>query len=251
MPFDPVDVASRPGEAGLFAPPAAATVLVVDDDLLVAEALVFALIQRGFIARFAVPATLEHVRDAIAWRPCLALLDVDRVEGDPLVFVEVFRASGVSVAVMGGNGRHDLLLKCADAGAAALIGSSMPLDELVRTLAGLLSAPTESKRQQRDAPPRRVNSGRFDPFAVLTPREQSVLADLMEGRTADVIAKNGWVAVSTVRSQIKSILQKLGVNSQLAAVALARRANWVPKPTAVDRRPGPLVYRPGDRPAAG
>jgi DNA-binding CsgD family transcriptional regulator len=34
------------------------------------------------------------------------------------------------------------------------------------------------------------------------------------------------VSISTVRSQIKSILQKLGVNSQLAAVAMARQAGW-------------------------
>jgi DNA-binding NarL/FixJ family response regulator len=63
-------------------------------------------------------------------------------------------------------------------------------------------------------------------FSILTPREKTVLGELMEGRDAEAIARRSWVAVSIVRSQIKSILQKLGVNSQLAAAAFAREAGW-------------------------
>ena len=48
----------------------------------------------------------------------------------------------------------------------------------------------------------------------------------MEGHCAEDIAKAAFVSISTVRSQIKAILLKLGVNSQLAAVAMARRAGW-------------------------
>ena len=49
------------------------------------------------------------------------------------------------------------------------------------------------------------------------------------------IAKERFVAESTVRSQVRAILQKLGVNSQLEAVALAARA----EPTrGADRSPG-------------
>ena len=63
-------------------------------------------------------------------------------------------------------------------------------------------------------------------FADLTERERFVLAELMEGHCAEEIAQAAFVSISTVRSQIKAILQKLGVSSQLAAVALARRADW-------------------------
>jgi hypothetical protein len=44
---------------------------------------------------------------------------------------------------------------------------------------------------------------------------------MMEGLNAEEIAQSHFVAVTTVRSQIRSVLQKLGVRSQLAAVALA------------------------------
>ncbi|MFP5310683.1 MAG: response regulator [Actinomycetes bacterium] len=63
-------------------------------------------------------------------------------------------------------------------------------------------------------------------FAALSPREGDILVHLTEGHTADLIAELESVSVATVRTQIRSILQKLGVHSQLAAVALARRAGW-------------------------
>jgi DNA-binding CsgD family transcriptional regulator len=56
----------------------------------------------------------------------------------------------------------------------------------------------------------------------LTPREAQVLERLSEGDTASEIALADYVAVATVRSQIRSILRKLDVSSQLAAVAIYR-----------------------------
>jgi DNA-binding NarL/FixJ family response regulator len=72
---------------------------------------------------------------------------------------------------------------------------------------------------------------RLAPFRCLTPREQAVLAALMEGKHAKQIAAESFVSLGTVRAQIKSILLKLGVSSQLSAVALARQAGWSPSGT--------------------
>ena len=55
----------------------------------------------------------------------------------------------------------------------------------------------------------------------LTPSERRVLFHMMEGRAAAEIATTLVVSLTTVRSHIRSILRKLNVNSQLAAVALA------------------------------
>jgi DNA-binding CsgD family transcriptional regulator len=67
----------------------------------------------------------------------------------------------------------------------------------------------------------------------LTDRERVVLAHLMDGLTAQEIAVAEYVSICTVRSQITSILMKLGVRNQLAAVACAHRACW---PTEEDQR---------------
>jgi len=63
-------------------------------------------------------------------------------------------------------------------------------------------------------------------FERLSPRERQVLMALMEGQTASEISREAYVSMPTVRSQIRSILSKLGVTSQLGAVVLAYRSGW-------------------------
>lgn len=57
----------------------------------------------------------------------------------------------------------------------------------------------------------------------LSPREASVLGRLAQGQRVRDIGVALGVSEDTVRSQVKSLRRKLGVESQLAAVALARR----------------------------
>ena len=64
------------------------------------------------------------------------------------------------------------------------------------------------------------------PFTTLTPRERSVLAALAQGQRVDTIAAAAVVSEATVRSQIRGVLAKLNVNSQLEAVALAWTVGW-------------------------
>lgn len=59
---------------------------------------------------------------------------------------------------------------------------------------------------------------------LLTERELQVLAHLMTGEGADNIAKRSGRSVGTVRQQVKSILSKLNVSSQMQAVALVAAA---------------------------
>lgn len=54
----------------------------------------------------------------------------------------------------------------------------------------------------------------------LSPRERTVLAMLYEGTTVRTIADRLDVSEATVRSQVKAVLRKLSVASQLAAVAV-------------------------------
>jgi DNA-binding NarL/FixJ family response regulator len=118
------------------------------------------------------------------------------------------------------------------AGSSAVIGEDEPFDQLFQTITRLLriSPPPSATRgaaaSKADSPGARRRVPRVELFARLTEREQVVLSELMEGQCAEDIAKAAFVSISTVRSQIKAILQKLGVNSQLAAVAMARRAGW-------------------------
>jgi two-component system, NarL family, nitrate/nitrite response regulator NarL len=230
-------------------PTAGARILVIDGNLLTAEAIVLALSQIHFAARFALPVTADHVRDLVSWKPGLALLDIDSV--DPTTSVEcvhILRQAEIPVAVMGGSRDGFLLGQCIQAGASSVVDKGSQLNELigmiVRLLAGDVVMSEETKQRltepyQRES---RVRRTRLAPFDVLTQREKYVLSELMDGHCADEIARRATVSISTVRSQIKAILQKLGVNSQLAVAALARQAGWTYDGTdrTADSEPGLL-----------
>jgi len=211
-------------------------VLVIDGNLLTAEAIVLALGQLDFTSRFVVPVTTEHLRDVVVtWRPRLALLDIDSVaHSTSLECVDIMQGADIPVAVMGGKSDDQLLGRCIHAGASSVVDKNSPLVDLgsviVRHLAGEVVL-REDVRQRLTEPYHREirdRRARLSPFEVLTPREKCVLGELMEGYAAEAIARRSSVSISTVRSQIKAILQKLGVNSQLAAAAMARQAGWSP-----------------------
>jgi DNA-binding NarL/FixJ family response regulator len=232
-------VRRRPGEALSYLGAERRTnrsrVLVLSDDLLVAEVLVSALMQNGFVARSGIPAAALDLQDTSAWRPDLVLLDTDVIEqrSAGLGLIGGLRRAGVGLVVLG---RQTDVDRMGDdplaAGAAVVVAKSSPLSHLVGTFCRLLrhehanegAVRCSMTGHQEEEP--RSKTTRSNPLAVLTEREGSILVELMAGHRAEIIAANGYVSISTVRSHIKSILQKLGVNSQLAAVAFARQAGW-------------------------
>jgi DNA-binding CsgD family transcriptional regulator len=66
-----------------------------------------------------------------------------------------------------------------------------------------------------------------DPPPDLTTRQATVLAMLADGKPARVIAAELQLSEMTVRNHIRAVLRALECNSQLAAVAKARRVGLV------------------------
>jgi DNA-binding NarL/FixJ family response regulator len=123
--------------------------------------------------------------------------------------------------------RRTVLAECLDAGATCWINADAGLDEVDITLARVVTGEPIIGRTERAElfdllrlERSRVASVKVV-FDQLTPREALVLGALTDGLTAEEIAVEQFVAVTTVRSQIRAVLQKLGVRSQLAAVAIA------------------------------
>ncbi len=128
---------------------------------------------------------------------------------------------------------HELLLSAAvNAGATGLVASSDlmidTVDQILAMVKGeqLLSEFRRSELLNLFRTHRVDRDNRFMPFESLSRREGEVLCLLMEGHSVAKIAESSFVSVGTVRTQVKAILRKLGVNSQAAAVALAYRSGW-------------------------
>jgi two-component system, NarL family, nitrate/nitrite response regulator NarL len=207
-------------------------ILVTGSDLL-AGALAGALETRGFATMHIAPSEPDIER-GIGWGPDLVLIDVRPFDIDTgSSLIDHFCRQGLQVCVIDAaddDARRAAWLRL---GPAEIIDRSEKFDQLFLTITRLLRVGVPPGPGQRSGAP--LASAPGDParqdthlqlFGTLTDREEVVLSELLEGHCAEEIAKAAFVSISTVRSQIKSILQKLGVNSQLAAVALARRAGW-------------------------
>ncbi len=134
-----------------------------------------------------------------------------------------FCAEGIGVLAVGAGGRAGALATCVAQGAAVVLD----LDELQVQLSHAADAPTAD-----DSWDGRVGGERIPPpmeaLVLLTTSERRVLFDPTTGRSAQDIADELVVSVTTVRSHIRSILRKLGVRSQLAAVAIANSQDFEP-----------------------
>jgi DNA-binding NarL/FixJ family response regulator len=213
-------------------------VLVVDDHALLAETLAAELRHAGCLVAVVRVPTTEGVLAAVDdFRPDVALLDLvlDRAVGTSIPLISPLVERGVEVLVLTGATDEVMLARCVEAGASGVLSKVEQFDTL-------LEAVMDAARHERVQPvreraemlerlrvARQTEGERLAPFERLTRREAAVLGGLMDGLSAAEIAEQNVVSLATVRSQIRAILQKLDVTSQIAAVAMAHRAGWTPE----------------------
>lgn len=216
------------------------SVLVLDDRELFSTSLVVALRSHGVNAEQIEIVGIDAILAAASFRPAgLVVLDVDigrNADGrwlNGLDLLPPLRAEGWKVLVVSGSSDQPRIAEAIAAGAIGSVPESASFDMLLNTV--LASAVGETvmspdERQtwlklhrifQAHERERALRLGR------LSARERKVLEKLAAGHRAASIADEFVVSLTTVRSQIRSVLSKLGVNSQLEAVALIReRTKW-------------------------
>lgn len=210
-------------------------IIVVEDHALLAHSLVVALRGLGMDARAAEDHQASVLASQVRERPCLVLLDLDLGRGtDGLALVTPLRRAGAHVVIVSGTADEVALAAAIEAGAAGCIHKSVPFADFValvqRAAQGraLMDPRTRQELLRNAASQRLIALERAAALARLSRREQLVLSQLMSGLTAQEIASASTLAVTTVRSQIQSVLIKLGVKSQVSATSLARDAGFRP-----------------------
>ncbi len=214
-------------------------VVIVEDHELLATSLALALRQQGLqVDTVAGPGTDAIVDTVGRLAPALVLLDLELGPnlGSGIDLIRPLIEAGGQVVMMTGVVERERLAACVEAGATGIVSKSAGfavLVDAVRRAADGEALLTDGQRQDllHDLRMRRqADRDRWAPFERLSPREQAVLAGLVAGETAEAIASRSYVSLATVRSQIRGILLKLGVTTQLAAVALVRSKGWTPPP---------------------
>ena len=214
-------------------------VLIVEDHQLLAQSLSFALSAEGFTVTVADLASPEAILDAFERSAAdIVLLDLDlgATAGDGLGLVGPLRERGARVLVVSGSTDRPRLASCLELGAVGVLPKSTPYERLVDAVMDIAAGRPVISETDRHAMLTELRAWRkrqrheLAPFETLTARESQVLAALMDGQGCEAIAAAWFVTEATVRSQIRGVLTKLGVSSQLAAAAQAQRVGWRPPP---------------------
>jgi DNA-binding NarL/FixJ family response regulator len=215
-------------------------VTIVDDHSLFAESLAIALRAREVEACTVVPdpasTTFAQLGRAIVrTQPHLVMLDLDLgIPGDGMRLLSGLSGGGIAVVVVTGSADRVHQGEALANGARAVIEKSAPFADIIEAVDRVrnrLPVMSRGEREELLGVYRRATESTHEfrrRFAAMTRREAEVLGQLMTGKQVSEIARLRFVSESTVRTQVKSILAKLGVNSQLTAVGLAHQLSWQP-----------------------
>ena len=136
---------------------------------------------------------------------------------DTIRLIRAIDATGATVVVLTAERRRTVLAEWLEAGAAGWVKELADLDDVDSTLLRVVNGDSIVGRTERFELLEHLRTERVrdDPgqgaFEELTPEEALVLTALADGHSADEIAEQHFVALTTVRSQIRAVLQKLGV----------------------------------------
>lgn len=212
-----------------------ASIVVIDDHAMLVEPLVEALRHDGFVTDAITPCPPGTIVEHLApLQPTLALIDLDLGEIGYSGFDLIGPIVDCNVDVVALSSSHDRLLVAAsfDAGAKAVLSKAAPfatmLDAVRLAARGELVPDPRDHHELRGLlrKHRAAHSAQLERFHQLSQREQEVLARLLDGHSAERIAQESFVSITTVRTQIRAVLSKLQVSSQLEAVAAVRRYGW-------------------------
>lgn len=230
----------RPGR-GLGGSKLARPIMIIDGHELFGTTLRMALASKDIEARQldtigGVPAILDQVDmdRADAPAPGLVLLDLHlghtgdgrRIDGVELI--APLRERGFTVLVITNSDDVPRIAAAVSAGAMGVVSKSGSFEILLSSIAAaaagkdVMPAPARHDllafHSDYQARQRRVSQR----LERLSPREREVLDLLGRGYRTTGIAERFVVSRNTVRAQIRAILAKLDVNSQLEAAAVLR-----------------------------
>ena len=216
---------------------------IVDNHDVVAESLASVLRSVGIVT------TVLDVEDlsigsavgavtrqrSLGSKTLVALIDLNlKPDLDGADLIAPLTLEGVKVVVVSGVADRVRLGGCIAMGAVALINKGRPLDVLLLAISRIVAGESSMSLWEREALLAEYwesESNRQRQLAMLgrlTNRENQVLNALVGGLVAAEIAEEFYISISTARSEIRSILTKLGVHSQLDAIELALQARWTP-----------------------
>lgn len=205
-------------------------VLIVDDDVVLAEALSLVLEREADIRVVGLAHSgAEATAAAEQARPDVVLMDfhLPDMTGAEATRAVCQRLPAVQVVMLTMDGDDRTLLAAVEAGAAGYLLKSRGVSQVVEVVrraaarealfpADLLARVMTAMREQQ-----RRDDQRSGLAERLTARELEILELMAQGLDTRALAERLVVSPTTVRTHVQSVLAKLEVHSRLEAVARA------------------------------
>jgi two-component system, NarL family, nitrate/nitrite response regulator NarL len=231
-------------------------ITIVENHELFAEALDVALTLEGHrVERVSIgedgPPTGNLFEAILRSRPQVVLLDLELgATTSAARVVQPLAAAEIAVVVVTGSTDRARWGEALFHGACTVLPKSARLNTVLATIRQIGEGRRVLQHEDRDRllacfhEQRELALDRRARLESLTVREREILEHLTDGHQVREIARESFVSEATVRTQVKSILAKLGVSSQLAAVSLVLRPDrWQPARAS-------MMHRPSGRPTA-
>jgi DNA-binding NarL/FixJ family response regulator len=207
----------------LIATPVA--VVVVEDDPFVRDELVAAIEHDG---RFAVTASVGTVREAqealARSAPTVVLLDLGLPDGDGSELIPAAREAGADVLVLTVRSDAATTAHALALGAAGYLVKDESIAGVARAIDSLCAGHVVLSPAVAQRLVERMRALAPSDPAQLTSQERSVLEALRGGGTYAEVAAGLGITINTVRTHVRNLYAKLGVNSRFEALSrVARR----------------------------
>ena len=207
-----------------LAGPALTRLLVVDAHPLARWALLHLAAGAADLAAVGEADDAEQARTlAHALRPDVITLDTALPDGQVWALARALREADehLGIVIITDDAGEDTLFRALDCGASALVHKSAPIREILSAVRHAASSPgsftasglSAALRRRRDTPER----------AVLSPREQQIIVLLHDGLTVPQIAAELFVSLSTAKTYVARVYDKLDARNRAQALMTAAR----------------------------
>ncbi|HEY2273197.1 MAG TPA: response regulator transcription factor [Jatrophihabitantaceae bacterium] len=198
--------------------------LVVDPHPLVRWALSQIAATRGDLVLVGESAAMdEAVALAYAVKPDVITID-DSLAGDQTWQLAAHMRStypDIGIVILSADGGDQTLFRALDVGASAFVAKSAPIQDVVAAIRGAAIAPSSFAAAGLAAAlrRRRESSERM----ALSPRESEILFLLHDGLSVPEIAAQLYVSLSTAKTYVARLYDKLGARNRAQALMTAVR----------------------------
>ena len=202
------------------------TVVVADDHPLYRDGVVRALSASGQVdvvaeagdGRAALAAIREHVPD-------VALIDYRLPELDGVAVVHAVNRDGLATRVVLVSAFTDsgVVYKALETGAAGFLPKDARREQIVDAVLACARGETVLPPEVATGLASEIRLRKQHDAPALTKREREILRLIADGKSLPTIAKELFVGVTTVKTHVQHLYEKLGVSDRAAAVASAMR----------------------------